>query len=85
MNDARNCENCKWARKNAAVDQGGQAIIGQHVFSCHRAPPTAVLAPTGPGVLTLVAMFPPVDASMFCSMHEHPTDGAPSDGGLHSI
>jgi hypothetical protein len=58
-------------------DANGNIQIGTDVYTCHRFPPSAVLAPTGPGAHTLFAFFPPVTSEMVCSLHEFPdVDGA---------
>lgn len=72
--EQRHCENCRWARSQPLTDGSGQPVIGQQVRICHRFPPTAVLVPAGGNAANLTAMFPPVDRSMFCSLHDFPSN-----------
>ena len=77
MREKQHCENCRWAWKQPLRGPNGEIQIGADVFTCHRAPPTAVMVPVsdfGGTGFALMSNFPPVDKTMFCSMHEYVDD-----------
>ena len=82
MSKKTHCENCKWAVKQPLQGPNGEIQIGRNVFTCHRAPPTAIMVAGQDGIgrqtLSLVSQWPPVTRDGFCSMHEY-GDG---DGAL---
>lgn len=90
MNEQTHCANCKWTMKQILKGPDGAIQIGKEVLTCHRFPPSAIMVPTGSSMLgqsfALMSNFPPVDATMVCSLHEFADpDGAVLTGDVPGL
>lgn len=81
-NIVHSCETCVFNEMQPLAMPDGEPLIGKEQMVCKRFPPQLVVmqVPTPAGIsTTLIPMFPPVNAGMWCYEHE-PENGAQDVG-----